>query len=122
MDNKLPQAKFIKRDAVVNITLGANIIEKITHILGYISKDISSDRVNKYHEELKHFNEILKNEKQFSEDWMNHVTTLSLILQEIDRQAEAQGQVIIGDIEDYLKNSVTEFLNSENTPPADQSQ
>jgi hypothetical protein len=122
MENTSIKAKFIKRDANVSIQLGGWFIEKLIEVLTYIGKDIPTDKINKYHEELKDLNDIIKNEKQFSEEWMKHVTTLSLMLQEIDRQAVLQDQSIEEDIETYFKNSMGDVINSENNPPAPQSQ
>lgn len=121
MENKLPLFKFIKRDAIIKIEIGAGMIEKFLEILQYFSKNLTENQIEQYHKELNFYKDIANKEKEFSEAWMYPVTTLSFFLQEIEKQADLQGQTFEDNIEDYLKNSITS-ITGEDSQSAPQSQ
>jgi hypothetical protein len=123
MENKLPPFKFIKSDAIVKLEIGTRMIENLMDVLQYFSKDLTEQQIEKYHSELAFYNDIIKKEKQFSENWMQPVTTISIFLQEVEKQADLQGHMIEGDIEEYIKNSVNDIIEEGNqSAPQSQSQ
>jgi len=121
MEEKLPAFKFIKKDAIVKMDIGAGMIEKLLEVLTYFSKTVTVEQIQKYQNELPAFQEISKKEKEFSEDWMYPVTTMTFFLQEIERQADLQGQTFEGDIEEYIKTSISAASEGDNQS-VDQSQ
>jgi hypothetical protein len=114
MENQLPPFKFIKRDAIVKLEIGAGMIERLLEVLNYFSKNLKEEQIEKYHSELPFFEQIAKKEKEFSEDWMYPVTTLSFFFQELEKQADLQCQTIEGDAEDFIKNSFNESIKEDN--------
>jgi len=73
--------KMIKKDAVINLQ----------HLLFYIGKDLSMEQIEQYKKEAEA-------KQEFSEDWMTHVTTISVLIKEIEKKAEEQGHVYDGEI------------------------
>lgn len=121
MENNSTTLKLIRKDAVVNINIPAGLIEKLIEVLSYLLKDITPEQQQQYEKELPSFLEIFKKEKTFSEEWMYHVSIMSLLIEQIQREADSQGQTYEDTLENYIKASVGEF-NPEDNQPADQSQ
>lgn len=114
MENEKIPVKLIKKDAIVNITIGAGMIEKLVEVLSYFVKNIPSEKIDDYHKQLEDYQKISNKEKEFSEDWMQPVTTLSILLQEVNKQADLQNQTIVEeDLETFLKNNIEDITNSE---------
>jgi hypothetical protein len=118
MENILPILKLIKKDAIINVKISAGLTEKLISCLTFLRKTLSPEQIDKYHEELQFIQDIYRNEKKFSEEWMYAVTTISILLNDIQREAELQGLTTEVSTEDYLKF----FINKEDNQSADQSQ
>jgi hypothetical protein len=76
--------KFLKNDAIVKIQLGSGFIQRVQQIVVYILQDISEEKINEY-------KQLLIDKKDVTEPWMEHVTTLSVLLREIEERADEQG-------------------------------
>lgn len=76
--------KMIKPDAVVDIKIGTGFLQKIQNLLMYLAKDLTPDQLAQYKKEA--------DEKiPFTEEWMTHITTISILLKEIEVKADEQG-------------------------------
>ena len=80
----MEKIRVIKPDAIVDIKIGTGFLQRIQHILIYMSKDLTPEQLEKYKKEAEE-------NAEFSEEWMNHVTTLSTLLKEIENRADEQG-------------------------------
>ena len=75
---------MIKPEAVVDIKIGTGFLQQIQHLLIYLAKDLTPEQLAQYKKEA--------DEKiPFSEEWMTHITTISILLKEIELRAEEQG-------------------------------
>jgi hypothetical protein len=108
------QMKFIKKDAVVEIKIGAGMIEKIMEVLQYLIKDVKEEDIKEYQKEVSSGANYFQKEKEFSQEWMYPTTILSILIKEFQTQAELQNQVIEKTMEEYIK--------SMDSSPFDQSQ
>ena len=111
----LPNVKLIKKDAIVTIKIGTVYIERLQEIMGYFSKMLTEEQIQKYESELQdvapyYYQKADPNEKRFSEDWMGPVTTLSFLFKEIERQADLQGMTFEANLEDYVKSKVNDAV------------
>jgi len=76
--------KMIKPDAIVDIKIGTGFLQQIQNLLMYLAKDLTPEQLAQYKKEAE--------EKiSFSEEWMTHVTTVSVLLKEIEVKADEQG-------------------------------
>jgi hypothetical protein len=76
--------KMIKPDAIVDIKIGTGFLQQIQNLLMYLAKDLTTDQLAQYKKEAE--------EKiPFSEEWMTHITTISILLKEIEIKADEQG-------------------------------
>lgn len=108
MENTLPPVKVIQKDAIIKLEIGTGIIERLQEVLGYFAKQVTQEQIDKYNVEVADFEKISKKEKEFTEEWMVPVTTLSFFLREIEKQADAQGFTHEANLEDYIKAKLSE--------------
>lgn len=83
----MDKIKMIKKDAAIEIKIGAPFLQKIQKLLVYVASTITPEQLEQYKKEAESF----KSDSEFSEDWMEHITTLSILLKEIETKAEEQG-------------------------------
>jgi hypothetical protein len=108
MENTLPPIKVIDKDAIIKLEIGTGMIERIQEILEYFAKQVTQEQIDKYNVEVVDFEKISRKEKEFTEEWMIPVTTLSFLLKEIEKQADLQGFTKETNMEDYVKAKISE--------------
>jgi len=74
---------FIKKDALIPITIGAGFMGKLQHVLTHLLEQRSE-------EEISTFKALLEAGKPL-DDWMVHVETIAVLIKEIEDTAIAQG-------------------------------
>ena len=80
----MDKIKMIKPDAIIDIQIGTGFLQQIQHLLMFLAKDLKPDQLEQYKKEA--------DEKiPFTEEWMTHVTTVSILLKEIETKADEQG-------------------------------
>jgi hypothetical protein len=104
MDIKLPLVKKIKKGTPIQFVANSNMIAKLYEALNFFFKEITAEQVEKYKKEIQFLLEINQKKKQFSEEWMIHVTTLTIIVQQLEGAAEEQGLVYEEPAETTLKD------------------
>lgn len=82
----IPKIKTIDHNAIVKIEIGTAFLQKLQRTYLYLAKDITLEQIEKFKQEAQ-------NKEEFSEDWMEPVMTLSVLLKEIEEKAEEQGFV-----------------------------
>lgn len=80
----MDKIKMIKPDAIIDIKIGTGFLQQIQQLLMFLAKDLKSDQLEQYKKEA--------DEKiPFTEEWMTHITTVSVLLKEIEEKADEQG-------------------------------
>ena len=80
----MEKIKVIKPEAVIDIKIGTGFLQRIQHVLIFLSKDLTPEQLAQYKKEA--------DEKiPFTEEWMEHVTTLATLLKELEVNADTQG-------------------------------
>jgi hypothetical protein len=80
----MDKIKMIKPDAIIDIKIGTGFLQQIQHLLIFLAKDLKPEQLEQYKKEAE--------EKiPFTEEWMTHITTISILLKEIEEKAELQG-------------------------------
>jgi hypothetical protein len=108
----MDKVKMIKKDAIIKIQVGVRILENLHKLLMYIASDIQAEDIKKYTEECKTYDPSVG----FSEEWMYHISTISVLVKEIEDKAEEQGGVYEASLDEAVKE-----VNSENSSLPDQS-
>ena len=76
--------KMIKKDASIQITIGSGFMQKIqANILSMLSERTD--------EELEEFQRQAIAIEELSGEWMEHLSTMMLLMNEIEIKAEEQG-------------------------------
>lgn len=89
--------KMIKSDAIVTIEIGTGFLQKIQKIFLYLAKDITS-------EQLALYKELSEKKEPFTEEWMDHLMTITILLKEIEDKAVEQGWTYDGELPNLENN------------------
>ena len=76
--------KMIKKDATIQVTIGSGFMQKIQAVVLYMV----SERTD---EELAEFQRQAVAKEELTLDWMEHLSTMMLLMNEIEIKAEEQG-------------------------------
>lgn len=88
--------KMIKKDAVINVGIGAGFLQNLQKLLFYIAADLTQEQLDEYKRQAEA-------QQDFTEDWMMHLTTISVLIREIEKLAEQQGQTYDADLDSLTK-------------------
>lgn len=83
--------KMIKQDAAIQVTFGSGFIQKIQAIVVHMVNERTE-------EELAEFQRLAMAKEELTLDWMEHLSTMMLLMNEIEIQAEEQGFTYDADI------------------------
>lgn len=83
--------KMIKKDATIQVTVGSGFMQKIQAVVLYMV----SERTD---EELAEFQRQAVAKEELTLDWMEHLSTMMLLMNEIETKAEEQGFTYDADI------------------------
>jgi hypothetical protein len=83
--------KMIKKDAAIQITIGSGFMQKIQAVVLHMV----SDRTD---EELAEFQRQAVAKEELTLDWMEHLSTMMLLMNEIETKAEEQGFTYDADV------------------------
>lgn len=76
--------RLLKNDAIVKIEIGSGFMQRLQRIFLHLAKDLTQ-------EQLEAYRELAEKKEPFTEDWMEHITTLTVLLKEIESKAIEQG-------------------------------
>lgn len=82
---------MIKQDAAIQVTFGSGFIQKIQAIVVHMVNERTD-------EELAEFQRQAVAKEELTLDWMEHLSTMMLLMNEIEIQAEEQGFTYDADI------------------------
>jgi hypothetical protein len=77
---------MIKSDAIIDIKISAGFMQKLQQTLMFIVKDLNE-------EDLKLYKELAESKQGFTEEWMEALTVISVLLKELEVKADEQGFV-----------------------------
>ena len=83
--------KMIKKDAAIQVTFGSGFIQKIQAIVVHMVNERTD-------EELAEFQRLAVAKEELTLDWMEHLSTMMLLMNEIESHAEQQGFTYDADI------------------------
>ncbi len=100
----MDKVKMIKKDAKINIEIGTGFLQKLQKVMFYIISNVTEEDIKRYAEESKAYTSAVG----FSEEWMEHITTISVLIKELEEKAESQGAVYEKNIDEAIKDANTE--------------
>lgn len=89
---------MIKKDAVIDLKIGTGFIQKLQKVLMHVASGLTPEQLEQYKKEAS----TITPGEEFSEDWMETLTTISLVIREIENEAEKQGHTYEGSIDDLI--------------------
>jgi len=90
--------KMIKNDALIDIKISTGFMQKLQQLLMFVVKDLKT-------EDLMLYKELAESKQPFTEDWMEALTVISVLLKELELKAEEQGYTYDGDVPDSPDSS-----------------
>jgi len=116
MSQQSPEkVKMLKSDAIIIVKISTGFLQKLQALMMYMGEQISTEQMQKFQEESQKIKDSIK----FSEDWMNHLFTIAVLVREIEREAIEQGFSYEMDMVAIEK--LAEELNKETDSPQTQS-
>jgi len=100
----MDKIKMIKKDALIEIKIGTGFFSKLQQLYFFMLSSLTPEQVEKYK------TEGVAN-KSFSEPWMDHILTLTILMTQLEKAAEEQDHTYEKDFEEGLKeleNSIEE--------------
>lgn len=91
----MDKVKRIRKDAKISIEFGTGFIEKLQKLFYYLTAEVGI-------EDIKRYQELAENKQPFTEDWMEHLTTVSILLRELEESAEKQGFTYEEDLQSVI--------------------
>jgi hypothetical protein len=76
--------KMIKPDAIIEIKIGTGFLQKLQNVTLFLTRDLTPEQLENYKNEAE-------TNTGFSEEWMDHVTTMGTLLKELENNADLQG-------------------------------
>ena len=92
--------KTIKKDAIVTIKFGAGMIQLVQQSIMLLTKDRTQEELEKFGKEVANYNST---GAMLSEEWMNILLTLTILIKELEIQAEKQNMITEVHIDELVK-------------------
>lgn len=92
----MPKIKMIKSDASVTIPIGSLYIQKLQSALVFFSQNFST-------EELQKFKQLIENKEEFTDDWMEPLYTLTVLVSVLEQEIHKTGQFYEKEIDEISK-------------------
>ncbi len=89
----MTKVKMVKHDALININIGTGFLQQLQQMLIYIAANVTP-------EQLETYKTLVQNKEEYTEEWMQHLTTISILIKEIEQRAEEQGFIYEGELPD----------------------
>jgi uncharacterized membrane protein len=87
--------KMLRKDAVISIKIGTGFLKKIQEVL----MDVSAGHTE---EEFEQMNNLINENKELTESWMESVYTLSVLIKTIEDSAIEQDLTYEEDIDNII--------------------
>ncbi len=88
------QVTFLKKDAVVELSIGAGFLVKLQQLAAHLVSGLSQEDLDRYLREAEHPSE------EFSEPWMEHLQTVNLLIYAVEKKAIDTNMVVTRNVED----------------------
>ena len=99
----MSKIKMIKGDAIVNIKIGAAFLGRLQKVMFGIVTEKSQEDIENFKKESEEFSKSQSANPEFSEDWMNHLFTMSVLISEVEQTIINEGLTFDKEIEDDIK-------------------
>jgi hypothetical protein len=94
----MDKVKMIKKDALIKVEIGSGFLQKLQKLFYYLTTEVGIEDIKKYQE-------LAENKQPFTEDWMEHLTTVSILLKELEENAEKQGFTYEEDLQNIIPST-----------------
>ena len=104
----------IKNDAIVSIRISAAFLQRIQKVMFSLAMDKTPEEVEDFKNQADKLREQQNYNPQFTEDWMDNVFTMSVLINEVESTIVKEGHT--------YEEEVPDNINPLENLPLDQSQ
>lgn len=79
----------INKDAIITVKLGTGYVKRLQQALHFLVKDKTKEEFEQYKKEAEALKDVPN--PHFKEEWKDHVTTLGLLINTVEKSAMEQG-------------------------------
>lgn len=98
----MDKVKMIKKDAIVQVGIGTGFLQQIQKVILFLAKDLKQEQLDDYKKQLEI--KAKENDHQFTEEWMDALTTLSILLRDVEEKADEQGHSYEADMSEAISS------------------
>jgi hypothetical protein len=96
----MEKVKMIKKDAIIQIGIGTGYLQQLQKLILFLVKDLKEEQLDDYKKQVEI--KTKDNDYEFTEEWMNGLTTISILLRDIENKADEQGDSYEADMSEAL--------------------
>jgi hypothetical protein len=109
-NSNFESATMLKKDAVLNVKIGAGYVNRIYKLINYLYKDVSDKDREQFEQEMLQAAQDKDFEKVYDADWKNSIITAAMLLGSIQIAASEQNQTYEQKIDINNENSVVDVF------------
>jgi hypothetical protein len=87
--------KMLKKDALIPLQVGTGFVQKIQSMLMALVDERSP-------EDIEILQKLAQSGQELPEPWMEHIQVLMILLNELDKSAEANGMTVEKSVDDAI--------------------
>ena len=87
--------KMLKKDAIIPLQIGSGFVQKIQSMLITLIDERSP-------EDIELLQKLAESGQEPTEPWMEHIQILMILLNELDKSAEANGMTVEKSVDDVI--------------------
>jgi len=96
----MDKVKMIKKDAIIQVGIGTGFLQQIQKLILFLVKDLKQEQLDDYKKQAEI--KTKDNTYEFTEEWMNALTTLSILLRDVEKKADEQGHSYEADMSEAM--------------------
>lgn len=112
----MSKVTMIKKDAVVSIRISAAFLQRLQKLMVAIALERSPEEMQSFKEQAEKIRSEQNYAPQFTEDWMDDIFTLSILINEIEGTLIKEGFTYEQDVEDATPQENSPLDQSQSQP------
>jgi len=93
---------MIKKNAIIEVGIGTGFLQEIQKVILFLVKDLKQEELDDYKKQAEMKSK--DNNHKFTEEWMTALTTLSILLRDVEKKADEQGQSYEADLSEAMSS------------------
>lgn len=113
----MAKVTMIKKDAVISIRISAAFLQRIQKVMFSLVMDKTPEEVDSFKQQADKIREDQNYNPQFSEDWMEDVFTLSILINEVESTLIKEGHTYEEEVADNISQLESSLPDQSQSQP-----